>query len=122
MRLLKLPATIQKDLIDGRLHMGHARILAGLDTSEEQNALRDEIVKKGLSVRQSEALANRRKSVAPSKKRKGADVDYYLRSLTDKLKRSLGTKVDINRKGGKGRILIYFYSDEELDRILDVLT
>lgn len=122
LRLLKLPATIQKDLIDGRLHMGHARILAGLDTSEEQNALRDEIVKKGLSVRQSEALANRRKSVAPSKKRKGADVDYYLRSLTDKLKRSLGTKVDINRKGGKGRISIYFYSDEELDRILDLLT
>ena len=121
-RLLKLPATIQKDLIDGRLHMGHARILAGLDTSEEQNVLRDEIVKKGLSVRQSEALAKRRKSVAPSKERKGADVDYYLRSLTDKLKRSLGTKVDINRKGGKGRISIYFYSDEELDRILDLLT
>ena len=122
LRLLKLPATIQKDLIDGRLHMGHARILAGLDTSEEQNALRDEIVKKGLSVRQSEALAKRWKSVTPSKKRKGADVDYYLRSLTDKLKRSLGTKVDINRKGGKGRISIYFYSDEELDRILDLLT
>ena len=122
LRLLKLPATIQKDLIDGRLHMGHARILAGLDTSEEQNVLRDEIVKKGLSVRQSEALAKRWKSVTPSKKRKGADVDYYLRSLTDKLKRSLGTKVDINRKGGKGRISIYFYSDEELDRILDLLT
>jgi ParB family chromosome partitioning protein len=121
LRLLKLPASIQKDLIDGRLHMGHARVLVGLDTTEEQNALRDMILKKGLSVRQSEALAKRRAPVRQSK-RNGADVDYYLRSLTDKLKRSLGTKVDIKRKGGKGHISIYFYSDDELDRILDRLT
>ena len=59
LRLLKLPLKIQQDVIDSRLSMGHARLLAGLKSTEDQWALRNTIIKKGLSVRQSEAFAKR---------------------------------------------------------------
>ncbi len=119
LRLLRLPAGIQKDVIDGRLSMGHARLLAGLKGSQEQRALRDAIVKKGLSVRQSEALARRGKGSAASGKG-GPEKDPYVRSLEDNLKRSLGTKVEIKRRGSKGHIMVYFYSDDELDRLIEL--
>lgn len=119
LRLLKLPLPIQKDVIDGYLSMGHARVIAGLDTAEKQMALRDLIKKKALSVRQLEALA--KKEAAPRRAKKGiSQKDAYLQSLAEDLKRSLGTKVDIMRRGKEGRIVIYFYSDEELDRLLDI--
>lgn len=121
LRLLKLPASIQKDVINGQLSMGHARVLAGLKTRQEQKALRDMILKKGLSVRQAEALVRKSKTFTPSSK-KHAELDYYMQSLSDNLKRSLGTKVDIKKRGKQGRIVIYFYSDDELDRLLELLT
>ena len=120
LRLLKLPDFIQKDVIDGRLSMGHARVLVGLESLDEQKALRDMVIKKGLSVRQSEALAKRRKAPARSKSRAN-ELNYYFDSLAENLKRSLGTKVDIKRRGKQGNIVIYFYSDDELDRLLELL-
>ncbi len=120
LRLLKLPRPIQKDVIDGRLSMGHARVLAGLNTEKEQRALRETIIKQGLSVRQAEALARKRKAPRPAK-RKGDDEDYYFQSLADRLKRSLGTKVEVSRRGKQGRIVVYYYSDDELDRLLDLM-
>jgi ParB family chromosome partitioning protein len=120
-RLLKLPAFIQKDVINGELSLGHARVVAGLKTRHEQKALRDMILKKGLSVRQAEAIAKRGKRVARSDGKR-AELDYYMQSLSDNLKRSLGTKVDIKKRGRQGRIVIYFYSDEELDRLLEMLS
>jgi len=120
LRLLNLPVSIQKDVIDGRLHMGHARVLAGIKNHEEQKVLRDMAIKKGLSVRQLEALA-RKRSTPPRSVNRGAEVDYYFQSLADTLKRSLGTKVDIKKRGKEGRIIVYFYSDEELDRLLERL-
>jgi ParB family chromosome partitioning protein len=121
LRLLKLPVFIQKDVIDGRLTMGHARVLAGLKSREAQKALRDKIVTKGLSVRQVEELAKTKRRRGRSKK-KESEVDYYFQSLEDDLKRSLGTKVEIKKRGKKGHIAVYFYSDEELDRLLERLT
>ena len=120
LRLLKLPRSIQQDVIDGRLSMGHARVLAGLNTEKEQRALRETIVEKELSVRQVEALARKRKAPRPAK-RKGDDEDYYFQSLADRLKRSLGTKVEVTRRGKQGRIVVYYYSDDELDRLLDLM-
>ena len=120
LRLLKLPAFIQKDVIEGRLSMGHARVLAGLESGDEQRAMRDMVINKGLSVRQSEALAKRSKAPARARKRE-SEFNNYLESLAGDLKRSLGTKVDIKRRGRQGRIVIYFYSDDELDRLLDLL-
>ncbi len=120
LRLLKLPAFIQKDLIDGRLHMGHARVLAGLKSREEQKALRDKIIENGLSVRRAETLAKTKKTPGLSKK-KDPELDYYFQSLADDLKRSLGTKVEIKKGRKGGHIAVYFYSDEELDRLLELL-
>jgi len=120
LRLLKLPASIQKDLMDGRITMGHARVIAGLKDALEQKALRDEIIKKDLSVRQSEALVKKRSRTRVGKTSTGTR-DSYLKSLADSLKRSLGTKVEIRKRGKQGSIQIYFYSEEELNRLLEVL-
>ena len=119
LRLLNLPLSIQKDLIDGRLSMGHARVLVGIEDLEAQKGLRDAVIKNGLSVRQTEALAKKRRRTGYSKN-KASERDYFIQSLADKLKLSLGTKVEIKKKGKEGRIVVYFYSDEELERLLDL--
>ncbi len=121
LRLLKLPQVIQKDLIEERLSMGHARVLAGLDGQTEQKRVRDIIINKAWAVRQLEELVKKgKKSGHP--KRQTVERDHYLQSLTDNLKRSLGTKVEIRKRGKQGRIVIHFYSDDELGRLLDLLT
>jgi ParB family chromosome partitioning protein len=121
LRLLKLPRAIQQDLIDGRMSMGHARVLAGLRGKEEQMALRNLILAKGLSVRQVEEMANRQ-GKGGKVRREPSETDYYIQSLAENLKRSLGTKVEIRKKGNQGRIVIHFYSDQELDRLLEHLS
>jgi ParB family transcriptional regulator, chromosome partitioning protein len=121
LRLLKLPKVIQQDLVEERLSMGHARVLAGLKSREEQLALRELILKKALSVRQVEAFSKRKENLRVAKE-KGASGDYYLQSLAENLKRSLGTKVEVMKRGQHGRITIFFYSDEELGRLLELLT
>jgi len=120
-RLLKLPKVIQQDLVEDRLSMGHARVLVGLKTPEEQKAFRDLIIKKSLSVRQAEALTTRREGSRTARSAKGEE-EYYYRSLTENLRRDLGTKVEIRKRGKNGSIIIYFYSDEELDRLLEHLS
>jgi len=121
LRLLRLPSYAQKDVMDGRLSMGHARVLAGIKNNRDLKRLRDATLSKGLSVRQLEALSKKKASPTRSRKNMGEE-EYYLRSLADNLKRSLGTKVDLRKEGKKGRIVIYFYSDDELERLLDMLT
>jgi ParB family chromosome partitioning protein len=121
LRLLKLSNVIQKDLIDGLLSIGHARVLAGLKSEDEQKRVRNIIIKKALSVRQVEELITKKRPADREKKKKD-EQDYYLQSLADDLKRSLGTKVDIKKQGNRGNISIYFYSEDELTRLLDLLT
>jgi len=121
LRLLNLPGSIQKDLIDGRLSMGHARVLVGMKSAADQKKVRDLVIKKGLSVRQTEGLIKRmNKTERPAKKK--TEQEYYLQSVADGLKTSLGTKVEIKTRGKSGTINIHFYSDEELDRLLELLT
>ena len=120
LRLLKLPAVLQQDLIDGRLTTGHARVLVSIDSPAAQRVMRDLIVKKSLSVRQTEALT--KKTGAPKKTNGLKDeIDTYLESLAKDLQDSLGTKVAIKRKGKRGNIIIEFYSDEDLGRLVDRL-
>lgn len=121
LRLLSLPISIQKDLIDQNLSMGHARVLAGLKSTAEQKRYRDIIIKKDLSVRQTESLVKRESAKRVQKKVK-TEAEYYIDSLADGLKNHLGTKVEIKKRGKKGQINIYFYSDDELDRLLDILS
>ena len=120
LRLLTLPDFIQKDLIDGRLSMGHARVLAGLKNRSEQKRLRDLIVKGDLSVRRAEGLLTRVRAPKNPEK-ENSPLEQYLKSLEDGLRRTLGTKVEIKKRGKRGSINIHFYSDEELDRLLEIL-
>lgn len=118
LRLLKLPSFIQQDLIDGRLTTGHGRVLVSIESPSIQREIRDLIFKKSLSVRQTETLAN--KLHAPGKpKRQQDETDPYIDSLSKDLQRSLGTRVTIQKRNNRGKIIIEFYSDEEFSRLLD---
>jgi len=121
LRLLNLPVSIQEDVINGRLSMGHARVIAGIKSTQDRIAVRNIVIKKRLSVRQLEALVKKMSTPVPTTTDQSQE-DYYIQSLTDNLKRSLGTKVDIKKRGLGGRIVVHFYSDEELDRLLNLLS
>ena len=121
LRLLRLPQTFQQDLIDNQLTTGHARVLVSIESPLAQRTLRDLIIKKALSVRQTESLAKKLQA-QPKPKVQGIEGDHYITSLARDLQRSLGTKVIITKRGDRGRIIIEFYSDEELGRLIDRLS
>ena len=119
MRLLKLPRQIQEDMIIGRLTMGHGRALLGLKSAQEILFLRKKIVDQSLNVRETEVQVNllKYKSEAPKKSEK-AYKDIFISNLQVELERKLGTKVEIatNQKGGK--VVIKYYSNDDLERII----
>ena len=118
MRLLTLPDYIQKGIVDGRISEGHARaLLMVTDHPEEQEALFNDIYFKRLSVRDAEK-ASRRVAVERVRKHEGLP-DAETRTLEDKLREALGTRVYIERKGLGGKILIEFFSDEDLQTLID---
>lgn len=118
LRLLKLPEEIQNDIVDGRLTMGHARAILACDTEVSMMQMRKQILEFGLNVREVEAKAKKKKALK-SKGRAPAQR-IAIRNAVETLKRSLSTKVSIseNKKGG-GVITIEYYSDEDLERILE---
>ena len=120
LRLLKLPEEIRKMVSDGRLSSGHVRALITIDDEEKQIKLAVQAVEQGLSVRQVEALAKANKNVKKSKaakKKKSTDV----KRVEEDLKVALGTKVNLNQNGKKGKIEIEFYSKDELERLIELL-
>jgi ParB family chromosome partitioning protein len=121
LRLLRLPDEVRNLVSDGSLSMGHARALLGLDSSAAQRQLAREIVAKGLSVRETEALVKRdAEPAAPAKAAKKMDANT--RAAEEKLRFALGTGVSIVRRGKGGRIEIAFKSEEELNRIFEKIT
>jgi ParB family chromosome partitioning protein len=124
LRLLKLPIEIRNQLLQNRITSGHARAILSLESKEKQKELCALIIKKGLSVREAEALAKRwsekpKKSITPVKKR--GDLESQLSSLQDSLRKYLGTKVHITQKGKRGKIEIEYYSHEDLERIVEAI-
>jgi ParB family chromosome partitioning protein len=120
LRLLDLPVEVQDMLSDGRLTAGHGRALLALGTADEMRTGAARAVSKGLSVRELEALGRgkkKRKKVA----RKTRTEDPILREWEERLQRSLGTQVRIEQIGHEGSIRIEYYSDEDLERILEAL-
>ena len=116
LRILGLPKELKQSLAVGALSMGHAKALLSLERVRDQIQAASAIVRKGLSVREAEALANRLKNPAKEKKSRQS---HELKSVEEKLKKSLGTKVSIITKAKGGRIVIEYYSAEELDRLLE---
>ena len=121
LRLLNLPGEIQDLLRRGSLQMGHARALLSLEDRGAQLALADRAVKQKLSVREVERLAREKANPPPPKKKPAADPNVA--AAIDKLERSLGTPVAIQqRKRGKsGYIKIFYGTQDDLDRIYDMI-
>ena len=120
LRLLKIADKVKQYVINGDLSSGHARALAAIADEARQIALADIAVKQGLSVREIEKLAKQNKDAAkpkPRVKSKNADVIR----VEEDLKEVLGTKVNLNQKGKKGKIEIEFYSREDLERLIELL-
>ena len=123
MRLLKLDVRVQDMLADGKISSGHARALLGLEEGERQYQVAVKINEDKLSVRDVEKLVKMMNRPPKEKKpEKGPDIDLIYRQVEDKLKSIMGTKVVINQKDkNKGRIEIEYYSQEELERLIELM-
>jgi ParB family chromosome partitioning protein len=125
MRLLKLPEEVRADVVSGALSMGHARALLALtDAAVQRNAARD-VIARGLSVRDAEALVRRLaggEAAAPRTRLPRPPADVHTRAAEDRMRFALGTKVRIVRRGQAGTIEIDFGSEAELNRVYEFIT
>ncbi|MFH0730134.1 MAG: ParB/RepB/Spo0J family partition protein [Pseudomonadota bacterium] len=122
LRLRQLPDPIKENILDNTLSMGHARALLGAETPAQQLAAWQTVVARGLSVRQTEALIRQlRKGPKPSPKALKNTEAIHLSSLAEELSRRFGTRVRIARRGKKGKVEIDFFSNDDLNRLLELL-
>lgn len=126
LRLIKLPPEVQTYMRDGLLSSGHAKVILGLKQAKDQIAAAKRVIKKELSVRQTEELLGELGQATPGKTKRGAigksaATDAYILSLEGKLRERLGTKVALRYRKGKGSVDIKFFNDEDLQRILETL-
>ena len=121
LRLLKLPSEIREMLLANQLSAGHAKAIAGLSDTEKQIQLAEYAIKEGLSVREIEKII--KEENAPKKKisRKKAEKSADVKKVEDDLKQIMGTKVNLNQSGKKGKIEIEYYSRDELERLIELL-
>ena len=110
--------------MEGLITVGHAKVLLGISSKEQQEEIAEHIIDEKLSVRELEnyikAMSKPKKNLAPSQKQLGNKELYH--TLEEKMKECIGTKVHINRKEeNKGRIEIDYYSADDLERIIEIL-
>ena len=121
LRLLDASAAVKQALVDGRITEGHARALLALGTAKAQEALLNQIVNLDLSVRQTETLTRKYSGQkTATKRRSGQSPDVT--DVERRLRSSLGTKVALKHSKRGGTVTIYYYSDEELNSLLEKLT
>jgi ParB family chromosome partitioning protein len=121
LRLLRLPAAVKQALLDGTVREGHARSLLALPTKEAQVAALKTVITKGLSVRQTEDLV-RRLMAEPDPPKQAEPVSPEVQALEEDFRETLGTKVSLYRsRKGRGRLVIHFFSEEELQALYDVI-
>ncbi len=119
LRLLNLDSRVANYVTDGTLSEGHGRVLVSIDNCDLQYEVAKKIIDESLNVRQTEKLIkklNEKKPVTEKKDKKA----LYIKEIEDKLKDILGTKVSINKNRKKGKIEIEYYSEDDLQRILDI--
>ena len=122
LRLLKLSGSIKEDLVSGKISMGHARALLALENTKKMEALRKEIVKQNLTVRQTENQVNKLKiDSGKNSVHTGAQKDIFIKDLEKDLARRLGTKVEISPKKNGGKVVVIYYSDDDLERIQQLM-
>ena len=122
MRLLKLDERVQQMIVDDMISTGHARTLLAIEDHEEQYNLANKIFDEKLSVRETEKLIKELKNPKKEKEKKVIEHDFIYKDLEERMKTVMGTKVHVNPKTkGKGKIEIEYYSDEELERIFELI-
>ncbi|MDY2996094.1 MAG: ParB/RepB/Spo0J family partition protein [Faecalimonas sp.] len=122
MRLLKLDERVQQMIVDDMISTGHARTLLAIEDHEEQYNLSNKIFDEKLSVRETEKLIKELKNPKKEKEKKVIEHDFIYKDLEERMKTVMGTKVHVNPKTkGKGKIEIEYYSDEELERIFELI-
>ena len=124
LRLLKLVPAIQDAIRDGVLSVGHAKVILGLPGEKQQKAAAERVMKDGLNVRQTETLVARIQSGPPAKPAGTITplaTDANVVDLENKLRERLGTKVRLKYSHGKGAVEIAFFSDDDLERILQIV-
>ncbi len=123
MRLLAASAQVQQALLDERITEGHGRALLGLDSAEAQDQALEQVLDKGLSVRETEALVRRLRQFAGTTPAPKPDADSpHIRALEERFQESLGTRVRVRHGRRQGRVIIYYYSDEEFQALYQRLT
>ena len=124
LRLLKLPSEVQNYIRDGRLSVGHAKVILGLAQAEEQSLAAERVLKNALNVRQTEDLVARLQAPNARGTRSAADPtarDANVVALENRLREKFATQVRLRYRHGKGAVEIRFFSDDDLDRILQGL-
>ena len=119
LRLLKAARPVREALLDDKISEGHARALMGLQKAEAQEAALKTVLKRGANVRQTEELVRRLLGVRQEDQRPRRELSPEMRALEARFREALGTKVNLVRSGDGGRIVIYFYSEEELDALYE---
>ena len=119
MRLLKLPDVVKSAIAENHISEGHARALLTLPTPHAQSEALNIILARDLSVRQTEELVQKLIGKLPSSKPKEADRDPVIDDLEERLRSRLGTKVRLTRRDKGGTLMIYFYSDEEFNALIE---
>jgi ParB family chromosome partitioning protein len=120
--LLKLPSSVQTRVESGELTYGHARALLAFDHAEEMEAAAQRVVDRSLSVRQTESYVQ--KLIDPSRKAKkgtkpAAQVDPNVRDAQEQLQRTLGLKVTIEDRNGRGKVIIEYARLEDFDALME---
>jgi len=123
LRLLNLPESLKEDLVSGTISMGHGRALLGLENPKKIEILRQVILKEGLTVRQTERRAQKLKIDSHPKLDSSlvAPKDIFLKDLEKDLARRLGTKINISPKKNGGKLVVTYYSDDDLERIQQLM-
>ena len=122
MRLLKLSPRVQQMIVDDMISTGHARALLAIDDEEQQYQLANRIFDEKLSVRETEKLVKALKNPKKEKKNQKIEHTFVYNNIEEQMKNIIGTKVIVNPKAnGKGKIEIEYYSEEELERIYDLI-
>lgn len=120
-RLLSLPDKVRQLITDGKLSMGHGRTLLGLRKKEQIIPVADRVLKEGINVRQLERLVQEMNKDVPRETKKKEKKDLFLKEYESNLRDFLGTNVKIKKSKNKGKIEIEFFSQEDLERILELL-
>lgn len=124
LRLLKLPGDVQGFIREGRLSVGHAKVILGLTDERQQRTAVERVIKEALNVRQTEGLVAKLQNRDGAKARTAKvplPTDAHVANLENKIRERLGTKVQLRYALGKGALEISFFSDADLERVLQIL-